>query len=77
MLDVQPLAGSLGVEIRGLDLAATAAHTDELTTDQARVPHQVTVLGDRPEAAGDTARWSPFEADKMASSGYFGFGYDF
>jgi len=30
-MDVQPLAGSLGAEIRGLDLAATKANADELT----------------------------------------------
>lgn len=46
-------------------------------TTESRVLHRVTVLGDRPEAAGDTARWQHFETDTMSSSGYYGFGYEF
>ncbi len=47
-------------------------------TAQRRVLHRCSVLGDRPEAPASAPTWPRHEADKMASSGYFGFGgYEF
>lgn len=48
------------------------AVVDDVPDGESRILHRVTVMGDDPQAAGDTTRWSNHRGNKMASSGYYG-----
>lgn len=89
-LEIRPIAGCLGAEVRGLDAdtldqamadALKRALVEHLVlflpgldTAERRLLRRVTVLGDDPQAPAGVQAWPRHKSDKSASSGFYGIG---